>query len=192
LLNIAAGPGITVSYGAAGSPPEPTGTTLISSIPCFTSQVYVEAESTSAYATKGNVVTCLQAITIYRLYANVYGNSGDVYRAAILNMSSASAISGVAAYSNTYTFGSTVTGCIMFTFATPYVLTPGNIYCLAIEIISGTGVTSANIDATVGDSYICPGLTATIGYGRIASVAPTTGTLSSTPAPYSIFVIGSL
>ena len=161
----------------------------------FTSNVnYTVDSSSSAFATKGNVVTALQAITIYSMIANVYGNSGDVYQSAILTMSSSTAISGVLATSGTYTFASTVTGPIIFKFASPPTLTPGTIYFFCIQITSGTGTTPAIIDTTSNGSqeWLCPGITPTTSFARIAAVAPSSGTVSTGSGVYLVTVIGSL
>jgi|ERR1700734_499143 len=166
----------------------------ISSVPTFTStNNYTPDQSSTAFATKGVVVTALQAITVYRLIANVYGNSGDVYAGSILNVTGGTTISSVLATTNSYTFGSTITGVIIFTFGSPPTLTAGNQYGIFIGIISGTGTTPAVIDTTTGSlDFYCPGLTPTTTYARIAAVSPSSGTLTTGAGQYLITVVGSL
>ena len=159
----------------------------------FTSTInYPQSESTSAHATKGVVSTCIQAITVYSILANVYGNSGDVYQAAILTMSSGTVISGVLATTATFTFSSTETGVICFKFASPPTLTAGDIYFFCIEITSGTGVTPCQIDnAAASTSWACPGMVIAPGFGFISAVAPSSGTLTTGTGNYALTVVGA-
>ena len=174
-------------YAETGLPEGVSNPTFFSSGP-----YYLQDESSSAFATKGNVVTCLQAITIYRFIANVYGNNGDVYNAAILTMSSATAISGILATSNSFTFSATETGQVIFTFSSPPTLTAGSIYAFVIQITSGSGTTPCQIDTSgVPTAFVCPGVTSTTSFARIASVSPSSGTMSTGSGPYFISVVGA-
>jgi len=180
---------LTISGGVPAweTPGSGSGPTFFSSAP-----YYLEDESTSAFATKGVVSTCLQAITVYRIIANVYGNSSDVYTAAILTMSSATAISGILATSNSFTFSATATGQVIFTFSSPPTLTAGNIYAFVIQITSGTGTTACQIDTSgVPTAFVCPGMTSTTSYARIASVSPSSGTMLTGTGPYFMSVVGA-
>lgn len=148
--------------------------------------------SSSAHATKANITTALQAVTVYRMVVNISGNNGDVYQAAILNMSSGTAISSILATSATYTFTSTTTATIIFSFASPPTLVAGHIYAFCIEITSGTGTTPADIgDYSSSWDYI-PGCVPTNTFGTINTVAPSTGTFTTGSGCYNIYVVVSI
>lgn len=144
-------------------------------------------QSTSAYAMKGLLVVPFQNLTVESIFANIYGNSGDVYQALIYSITGTSTIATIVATSATHTFGATQTGMIAFDISGGAALTAGTTYGIVLQITSGTSTTVCAIDfpGTTGSiQWFCPGM-GTIGGGtptviRSANVNPTTGTTLGT------------
>jgi hypothetical protein len=139
------------------------------------------AESTSAFAMKGNLVVPTQNITVSYVFGNIYGNSGDVYQCLIYSITGTSTIATIVATSSTYTFGSTFTGPIAFNMGA-VALTAGTTYAIVFQITSGTSTTPCQIDIPA-TPWECVGfkvLSGSVSIIRSANVSPTTGTTLST------------
>jgi hypothetical protein len=142
------------------------------------------AQSTSAFALKGAIVTPLQNLTLQKIFANIYGNSGDQYVAALATITGTSTIGSIVATSATYTFGSTETGIVVFDMGGAS-LSASTKYGIWINIISGSGTTPCEMDFPSAAAWLGPGfvtLSTTATALRSANVSPAGGTTLSTTA----------
>jgi hypothetical protein len=149
----------------------------------FSSNNILVAQTTSAFALKGNIVTARQNMTLSYLWANIYGLAGDSYQAVVYEISGTSTIAAILGTSAVFTFGANETAQIIFSVGN-ISLSAGTKYGIAIQITSGTGTTPCSIDFPGSAGWSALGFLTLLGTPTVAirhaGVSPGVGTTLST------------
>lgn len=103
------------------------------------------AASTSGSATKGNVVTPIESVTVTALVPTLQGISGDQFRGSIVVLAADNSVSSVVATTSTVTLTAALNGALVLPFTTPVPMTPGVKYGLLITLAGVPGTTACKL-----------------------------------------------